>query len=489
MTQVASKPEWRDLLPARPRAEAHVETLAVLSPDEAAVTIPAIARELARTEAHAFWLDSGLDVSGQGRYSFLGSAPAGLFRSRDGQNSMEWQGRRASWPGDPFAAVRQLWERRPMVAPAGAPPFVGGAVGVFGYDLRYHVERLPRLGRDDLALPDCALAFYDTVLAYEHASGRLLLCAADPGDEVACRYRTLGAGCGVSGIDRTPPSTPDTPHPTPRLQSTFSRPDYLRAVGRVLEYIAAGDIYQVNLSQRFSVPYAGDPMALYERLRRQSPAPFAAYLDLGDAVILSASPERFLRVAGREVETRPIKGTRPRGGTAEEDERLAAELLSSAKDRAELVMIVDLERNDLGKVCDYGTVRVSELARLEAHPTVFHLVATVTGRLRPGVTAVDALRACFPGGSITGAPKIRAMQIIEELEPTHRGFYTGSIGYLGWDGRADLNIAIRTILLKDGMAHFQVGGGIVADSDPDSEYEETLHKGRALMRALGAERE
>jgi aminodeoxychorismate synthase component I len=257
----------------------------------------------------------------------------------------------------------------------------------------------------------------------------------------------------------------------------------------VLEYIAAGDIYQVNLSQRFSAPYGGEAMALYERLRRQSPAPFAAYLDLGEAVVLSASPERFLRVAGRELETRPIKGTRPRGGTPEEDRRLAAELLASPKDRAELVMIVDLERNDLGRVSEYGSVHVPELVRLEAHPTVFHLVATVRGRLRPELSAVDALRACFPGGSITGAPKIRAMQIIEELEPTHRGFYTGAIGYLGWDGCADLNIAIRTIVLIDRHAHFQVGGGIVADSDPCAEYEETLHKGRALMRALGVSQE
>jgi para-aminobenzoate synthetase component 1 len=483
MTGGETTTEWLEIVPRQAPAAVSVETLAGPGIEDAAAVFPLIARRIAREDPSPFWLDSGLDVGGQGRFSFLGGAPAGVFRSRNGQNELGWQSRRAAWRGDPFAAVRRILARRPAAAPPGAPPFIGGAVGVFGYDLRYHVERLPHLGRDDLGLPDCVLGFYDTFLALDHAMGQILLCSSDPGGEVAQRYRKL-----VSRWGRDPSSLP-SPRSGERespygLTANFTRPAYLEAVRRALDAIAAGDIYQVNLSQRFSTPYEGDSLALYERLRQQSPSPFAAYLDLGDAVVLSASPERFLRIVGCDVETRPIKGTRPRGATPEEDRRLAEELLASVKDRAELVMIVDLERNDLGRVCEYGSVQVPELVRLEAHPTVFHLVATVTGRLRPGLTPVDALRACFPGGSITGAPKIRAMEIIEELEPTHRGFYTGSIGYLGWDGRADLNIAIRTIVLTGDVAHFQVGGGIVADSDPAAEYEETLHKGRALMRAL-----
>jgi para-aminobenzoate synthetase component 1 len=255
-------------------------------------------------------------------------------------------------------------------------------------------------------------------------------------------------------------------------------------VRRTIDYIAAGDIFQANISQRLSSEIATSPWTLYRRLRAINPAPFAAYLDCGDPIIVSASPERFLRVTGRRVETRPIKGTRPRGRTPFDDRRLASELLASAKDRAEHVMIVDLERNDLGRVCKYGSVRVSELAALETYATVFHLTSTVNGRLLPGKTPVDLLRASFPGGSITGAPKVRAMEIIDELEPTTRGVYTGGIGYLSFTGDVDLNIVIRTFVITGGRAYFQVGGGIVADSDPEAEYQETLDKAKALIEAL-----
>jgi para-aminobenzoate synthetase component 1 len=484
---------WLELVPEREPAVAVVEPLpppGVREDGFSAEQLVTLARALAREASYPFWLDSGLDVGGQGRYSFLGAEPAGWFRSRGDENELCWGGRRASWRGDPFDTVRRILARRPLLASEGAPPFVGGAVGYFGYDLRYYIERLPRRGQDDLGLPDCFLGFYDAVLAYDHGTGQLLVCSDTPGSarqmvEFGERLTSPPAPPRSGEGRKNGPDAWEATGDSGSLRGNFTRPAYLRAVRRVLDYIAAGDIYQVNLSQRFSTRFTEEPFALYERLRRQSPAPFAAYLDMGELAILSASPERFLRIAGREVRTRPIKGTRPRGATPAEDERLAAELLASAKDRAELVMIVDLERNDLGRVCEYGSVRVPELIRLETHPTVFHLVATVTGRLRPEVTPVDCLRACFPGGSITGAPKIRAMEIIEELEPTHRGPYTGAIGYLGWDGSCDLNIAIRTLTLAGGEAHFQVGGGIVADSDPDAEYEETLHKGRALMRALG----
>jgi para-aminobenzoate synthetase component 1 len=266
--------------------------------------------------------------------------------------------------------------------------------------------------------------------------------------------------------------------------SNFTRRGYLEAVRRVKEYILAGDIYQANLSQRFQAPLREHPWMLYRRLRRLNAAPFSAYFNLVQAQVCSSSPERFLRGDGVRVETRPIKGTRPRSPDPGEDRRLAEELAASPKDRAELSMIVDLERNDLGRVCSYGSVRVEEHAVIEHYATVHHLVSTVTGELHEGKDVVDLLRASFPGGSITGAPKIRAMEIIDELEPHARSVYTGSIGYLGYDGGFDLNVAIRTVIVKGNTAYFQVGGGIVADSVPEDEYQETLDKGKAIFQAL-----
>jgi para-aminobenzoate synthetase component 1 len=268
------------------------------------------------------------------------------------------------------------------------------------------------------------------------------------------------------------------------VSSNFDRPGYLKAVRRAIEYIHAGDCFQVNLSQRLVFPATEPPLELYGRLRECNPAPFAGYLDLGDCVVLSASPERFLRVAAGLVETRPIKGTRPRGATPEEDQRQIADLLGSAKDRAENVMIVDLMRNDLGRVCAYGTVEVTALCHPETYRTVHHLVSEVRGRLRAGLGPVDLLRAAFPGGSVTGAPKVRAMEIIAELEPTARGPYCGGLGYVGFDGAMDTSILIRTLTASKGWLQFPVGGGVVADSDPEAEYAETLHKAEGLLRAL-----
>ncbi|MBU4341781.1 MAG: aminodeoxychorismate synthase component I, partial [Candidatus Altiarchaeota archaeon] len=256
---------------------------------------------------------------------------------------------------------------------------------------------------------------------------------------------------------------------------------------RVKEYIAAGDIYQANISQRLEAEMMIESWELYKRLREINPAPFAAFLNFGDIAVVSASPERFFRVEGRRIETRPIKGTRPRGGDSEEDKGLEKELLASEKDKAEHVMIVDLERNDLGKVCEFGSIKVSEFEVIEGYSTVFQMVSTVEGVLREDVSQVDCLRAMFPGGSITGAPKVRAMEIIEELEPTKRGLYTGSIGYLGFNGNIDLSIVIRTFLVKDNRAYFQVGGGIVADSSPEAEYQETMDKAKALIDSLQGE--
>jgi para-aminobenzoate synthetase component 1 len=268
------------------------------------------------------------------------------------------------------------------------------------------------------------------------------------------------------------------------VTSNFHRPAYLKAVERAIEYVHAGDCFQVNVAQRLLYPAALPPFELYARLRQRNPAPFAGYFDLGEFAIASASPERFVLVQDRQVQTRPIKGTRPRGWTPLEDQWRGAELLSSEKDRAENVMIVDLLRNDLGRVCSYGTVRVEAVCRLESYRTVHHLVSEVRGTLRPGLGPADLLRAAFPGGSVTGAPKVRAMEIIAELEPTARGPYCGSLGYIGFDGSMDTSILIRTFTLGKGWVQFPVGGGIVADSDPSLEYAETLHKAEGLLRAL-----
>ena len=278
-------------------------------------------------------------------------------------------------------------------------------------------------------------------------------------------------------------ASPDTPLPSLGFKSDMGRDDYVRIVGRAKEYIAAGDIYQVCLAHRFSTTFAGDPWPLYQKLREASPAPYAAYLSLGDETILSSSPECFLKMSGRKILTRPIKGTRPRRLDHTEDEREASELCSSPKEIAELIMITDLERNDLGSVCEFGSVSAPRLVELERYAQVFHLVSTVEGTLREEVSQVAAVAACFPGGSISGAPKKRALEIIQELEPTPRGLVTGAIGYFGYNGESQFNIAIRTLVMRDGMAEFHVGAGITADSDPEKEWEETLHKAAGILKA------
>jgi len=395
-------------------------------------------------------------------------------------------------PGDPFDALRAALGRVTWRGPERPPvPFCGGWIGFFSYDLLHRIERVPRLARRDHGFPLIDLRFYPRVLAYDHARHLWTACVLDGADDAAVAE---GEGKGGPRAARALLEWLDAPEP-PRsggpalagpLASNFTRPAYEAAVGRVLDYIAAGDVYQVNLAQRFAGRRAADPVELARRLFDASPAPFSAFLQEGDRTIVSSSPERFLRVRDGTVETWPIKGTRPRGRTPAEDARLRAELLDSAKERAELTMITDLLRNDLGRVCRYGSVQVPEPRVLESFEQVHHTRSTVTGRLREGLDGVDLLRATLPGGSVTGAPKIRATEIIEELEPTARGPYCGAIGYLGIDGAMDLNIAIRTLLVEGDRLSFQVGGGIVADSRPDLEYEETLHKAQGLLKALGA---
>jgi para-aminobenzoate synthetase component 1 len=369
-------------------------------------------------------------------------------------------------------------------------PFASGGVGFLSYDLKNFIERLPSNARREIDVPELHFAFYDAVLAFDHEHDRVYLTSAGHGlSRRARKRRGLDASARLLGLLKGPCTSPPVMEDgrvcPGKLESNFTRRDYVRTLLRTKEYIAAGDIFQANISQRFHTRWTGTSAELYRALREVNPAPFAACFHFPGGTVLSSSPERFLKLTGRHVETRPIKGTRRRTGDPEADQNASAELLASEKDNAELAMIVDLERNDLGRVCEYGSVRVTEPRVLESFPTVFHLVATIEGTLHPQHDLVDLVRATFPGGSITGAPKIRAMQIIDELEPTARNIYTGSIGYIDFSGRADFNIAIRTMVKTGEDVYFQAGGGIVADSDPEAEYEETVDKARALMRALG----
>ncbi|MDQ3428040.1 MAG: aminodeoxychorismate synthase component I [Gemmatimonadota bacterium] len=446
-----------------------------------------------------------------GRYSFLSADPAIVVRSK---GRMTEVGERGSWrrvEGDGLGTVQALLAKVRAEPVAGLPPFQGGAAGYIGYDFGAVLERLPAPRYDDLAIPDLVLGLYDWVIAWDNMMGSAWVIstgapelgagqsrrARERLDAVRRRLaRPAGANPppllsppnhadGGSGAPSYPVGAVDGAQ-TVGLRSTFTHRGYLGAVARVREYIVAGDIFQANLSQRFEAPLREPPFELYRRLRRRNPAPFAAYLNFGDLAVVSASPERFLRLdpSGGQVETRPIKGTRPRGLGPMHDAALGQALSESDKDRAENVMIVDLLRNDLSRVCRPGTVRVPELFALEQHPTVHHLVSTVVGELEPGAGAVELLRAAFPGGSITGAPKVRAMEIIAELEPTRRGVYCGSIGFLSATGAMDTSIVIRTYLALRGQVYFQAGGGIVADSEPEQEYRETVDKARALIECL-----
>jgi para-aminobenzoate synthetase component 1 len=449
---------------------------------------------------HLLFLDSATPGTELGRYSFVTADPFSWLTSRGRQVWLDGVHLPTTDPFPVLASQLTRWRCEPL---PGLPPFQGGAAGLFGFDLCHHLERLPRPRFDEFAVPDLALGFYDWVIAFDHEKRRAWIVSTgfpetDPSrrrhraaQRLAEMRRCLSSPLSPSSSILHPRSSilqiqaPSYPLPgRAGVWSDFDRPGYLAAVRRAVEYVHAGDCFQVNVAQRLLHRATMPPLELYRRLRECNAAPFAGYFDLGDFVVASASPERFVRVVDGEVETRPIKGTRPRGVTAEEDRRNADALLHSAKDRAENVMIVDLMRNDLGRVCAYGSVRVAALCRLESYRTVHHLVSEVRGRLGEGKGPVDLLRAAFPGGSVTGAPKVRAMEIIAELEPAARGPYCGSLGYVGFNGAMDTSILIRTCTVGRGWVQFPVGGGIVADSRPEDEYEETLHKAEGLLRAL-----
>jgi para-aminobenzoate synthetase component 1 len=439
----------------------------------------------------SFFLDSGMDPQKLGRYSFIGSDPFLVMKSKGDEVTLIRNGAEEKRKGNPFDILGDLLQTYAVDGSRSPVPFTGGAVGYLSYDLCHFIEKLPQNAVDDLNLPDLYLGFYDAIVVFDHQENKTYIVSTGfPEKDEEKRRRRAGARIEElrNMVMLAPPPLIDKETVaaiTKKLKANFSHAGYLEAVAKAREYICAGDIFQVNLSQRLEVDINIEPYELYKRLRKINPAPFANYFNFNEVSIVGASPERFLKLQGNWVETRPIKGTKPRGKTPKQDKALALSLVKSTKDRAENIMIVDLERNDIGRVCRYGTVKVKELAILETYPTVFHLTSTVVGQLREGKNAIDLLKATFPGGSITGAPKVRAMEIIDELEPTCRSVYTGSLGYLSFSGDMDLNIVIRTFIVKDNRVYFQVGGAIVYDSEPESEYIETIDKGRALIRALG----
>lgn len=446
---------------------------------------PAKAFARLRHRPGAFLLESARPDPGLGEWSFLGCEPYVTARGWRRGVELDWNGRKEWRNEDGLAVLRELLGAHSERGVAGMP-FAGGAVGYFAYEWgaeRWGARRPADSGPE---LPGFEFGFYDAVAAVRAGGGELMLMAHEregrPAASALGRLaRALG---GADAAPRAPGAPPGALQPTtPELRSEGSREDYLFAVERIRERIAAGDIYQANLTQRWSGRLREDPFALYLRMRETTPAPFAAFLDFGERQIACASPERFLRVTGRRAESRPIKGTRPRDPDPRRDRELRDALVRSAKDRAELLMIVDLVRNDLGRVSEFGSVRVERCWELESHPTVHHLVATVSGELRRDCDALAAIDALFPGGSITGAPKTMAMRILAELEPQPRHAYTGALGYLGFDGACDLNIAIRSFFCRGGSAYLHAGGGVVWDSEPAAEYQEMRDKAAALVRA------
>ena len=425
-----------------------------------------------------------LEDVGRGR-AVIGAGPELVLTSKESATAAQAGGNISVRQGDPFEALRDMLAEFRQETEEVSVPFAGGAVGYFSYDLGRMIERVPSIAQDDAPTPDYCLGIYDSALCIDREA-KTCTAVSWSGDRGALEFwRDLAVGVPeASGVAIGSPVV--SAHSLGGIRSNFTKAGYIEAIKRVKDYIAAGDVYQVNLSQRFEAELACSPLSLYEALRRVNPAPKSCFMELGPLTLVSASPEDFLSYdpATRRVVTRPIKGTRPRGAGPEEDARLAAELASSAKDRAENVMIVDMERSDLGRVARYGSVKTTGLWEIEEHPNVFQMVSTVEAELDEGRDVVDLLRATFPGGSITGAPKVRAMEIIEELEPHRRGIYSGAAGFIDFRGNMDLNIVIRSFVVAGSKAYFHAGGGIVADSDPEMEYQETLDKISGLVAAL-----
>ncbi|HEV3284681.1 MAG TPA: anthranilate synthase component I [Solirubrobacteraceae bacterium] len=428
----------------------------------------------------AFLLESADQGQRVGRWSFIGFRPRAVLRWSLGDG------------GDPYALAADHLARFSQAPMDDAPPFSGGAVGFFGYDLVRAVEPLGPAGPDPLGLPDMALMLSDALVVFDHLKHTVTILAnadlqrePDVGRSYAAAERTIAEiRSAIAGPVPRERAVAAGERPIPEFTSNMPRERFEAMVERIVQYIYAGDAFQVVPSQRWSAPVPVEAFSIYRGLRAINPSPYMYFLDFGDFQVAGASPEPLLTVTGRHVSTKPIAGTRPRGANPEEDRRIAAELLADEKERAEHVMLVDLGRNDLGRVCEYGSVTVEELMEIESYSHVMHIVSTVSGRLRPDVGAMDALRSVLPAGTLSGAPKVRAMQIIDELEPVKRGGYGGAVGYLSYGGDLDTAIHIRTVVVKDGVAHVQAGGGTVADAKPDYEYEESVAKATAAMRAI-----
>ena len=453
---------------------------------------------IAQGARYSFLLESVEGGEKIARYTFAGANPEEVFRYAGGACVLESRNRLVWEERDPVTFLRAHMGRfRPVRIP-GLPPLVAGAIGYFSYDMVRLVERLPKRLRDEIGLYDAILMFYRGILAFDHVQHRLWIVrnvyTEGPGT-LSAKY-----DAAVREIRRTrrlleEPAAAERPRKSSKAKkkraplkvvSNFRRPEYLAAVRKAKEYIRAGDIFQVVLSQRFSVRTKADPFEIYRELRVLNPSPYPFYLQMNDVFVVGTSPEMLVKVQGRDVFYRPIAGTQPRGKDEAEDQRLEKEMLASEKERAEHIMLVDLGRNDLGRVCDYGSVKVEQLMGVERFSHVMHLVSSLRGRLREDVDCFDALMACFPAGTVSGAPKVRAMEIIEELERTRRGIYAGGVLYLDFSGNLDSCIALRTMVIKNGVAHIQAGGGIVADSTPAGEFQESVNKSRALLSALEA---
>ncbi|MEN8171190.1 MAG: aminodeoxychorismate synthase component I [Pseudomonadota bacterium] len=431
-------------------------------------------------EPWAMLLDS-CGLGGElGRYDIIVARPHTTLITRGDSTEIYRHGSTTSSIDDPFTLLRQ-YLATDAVTNDLALPFCGGAVGYFGYDLSRRIENIDALAKDDLAIPEMVVGIYDWALVCDHQEQRCQLLSQGHDAATHTLWPQLVSMFEAATAGSFP--APDAPFSAcGEVSANMTRDDYCAGFSRIQHYLEEGDCYQVNLAQRFSAAVSGSPWSGYLKLRSNNPAPFGAYLNTPFGQILSSSPERFLRLKGKQVETRPIKGTRPRCRDAIEDQAMVEQLTKSSKDRAENLMIVDLLRNDLGKCCRPGTIRVPQLFNVEHYATVHHLVSVIEGELEQGKDALTLLRSCFPGGSITGAPKLRAMEIIEELEPQRRGVYCGSIGYIGYDGNMDSNIAIRTALHQNGMFHFSAGGGIVRDSVCEDEYQECHDKASGVLR-------
>jgi anthranilate synthase component I len=494
MTQSMLRPDYKEF--------SRLATEATLVPVVKSVTADLLTPvsaflAIAADEPDAFLLESVERGEQIGRYTFLGARPYMQVRARGGDIVLQRGKKKEKRAGSAIQVVKELLRQHRPAAVPGLPPFTGGAVGYFAYDVVRQLENIGDSTRDDFSLPDCVLMFFDRLLAFDHLRHQIhIIATADVSREsprkaydraeadIAVLEKKLAAGLRPAHWHKAS----HTARGKLKIRAATQKKRYVESVERAKEYIAAGDIFQVVLSQRFDFTPAVDPFDIYRALRTVNPSPYLYFLRMGDTHVLGSSPEMLVRVTDHKLEYRPIAGTRPRGRDEAEDQRLAEQMLHDEKERAEHVMLLDLGRNDLGRVSEYGSVKVKDLMYVERYSHVMHIVSALEGKLRGDLDALDAFAACFPAGTLSGAPKVRAMQIIEELEPTRRGIYGGSVLYADFAGNLDSCIAIRTLLMQGKKAFLQAGGGIVADSDPEREFEESMNKAKAVLRAVEAAR-